>query len=466
VNTSGTPTVVARRSRAIARGCVAVASAIGATTLIGWALDVSLLKSVLPGLVAMNPLTAVCFLLAAASLAPRADGSRGWASIAQGTAAALVAVAGLFCLAGYLSGHPSDLDQILFANKLAGGGGLPNRMAPNTAFDFVALGAAVLLLRGASKGTAIAGQGLAMFVGFNAFIALLGYAYSVTSFSQVASFIPMALHTAFTFGLLATSALLRTPEKGLIARATSLAPGGRLIRQLAPAFLVFPPLVGWLRLQGELHGLYSTTFGTALMAGALVVIGIGLTWSNAVSLDHADEVRRQVELATQQLAYYDALTGLPNRALFTDRLTLAIARAHRYGGLVAVMFLDLDGFKSVNDTLGHAGGDALLKSVGHRLLHCVRPSDTAARLAGDEFTLVLTDVRDVAAAEAVAARCLSSLAAPHDVLTQQRVISATIGIAIVPNDGTDVATLVRKADLAMYRAKRSGKNRAFVYRDE
>jgi diguanylate cyclase (GGDEF)-like protein len=434
-------------------------------TLIGWALDVSLLQAVLPGLVAMNPLTALCFLLAAASLAPRDDGTRGWASIVQRIAATIVAGAGLICLAGYLSGHPSGLDQIMFADKLAVGGGQPNRMAPNTAFDFVALGAAVLLMRSELKRTALAGQALAIVFGFNAFIALLGYAYNDTSLSRVASFIPMALHTAFSFGLLATSALLRTPEKGLMARATSLAPGGRLIRRLAPAFLIFPPLVGWLRLQGEIRGLYSTTFGTAIMAGTIVVIGIALTWSNAVSLDRADEVRRQAEFATHQLAYYDALTGLPNRTLFTDRLTLAIARAQRYGGMVAVMFLDLDGFKSVNDTLGHAGGDALLKSVGRRLLQCVRPSDTAARLAGDEFTLVLTDVRDVAAAEAVAARCLSSLAAPHDVLTQQRVISATIGISIVPTDGNDVATLVRKADLAMYRAKRSGKNRVYVYQD-
>ncbi len=447
-----------RRCRRAARMCATLASVIGLTTLIGWQIDLPVLKSVVPGLVAMNPATAVCFVLSAVALQSTAHGSPAWLRAAGVVAAALVTVSGLLCVGGYLLGRPAGIDQLLFTKQL-GAGLVPNRMAPNTAFDFLALGSALLLMRFDLKRTTRWWQALIGCVVLTAFVALVGYAYSVTSLIAYASFIPMAMHTAICFVLLASAAFLSFPEAGFMERATSSTPGGRLVWRLVPAFAILPPLLGWLRLQGELVGLYNNAFGTAMMTGAIVVMGVSLSWLNAASLDRTDEVRREAEKITKALAYYDPLTGLPNRTLFSDRLSHALARSERYGGMVALMFLDLDGFKKVNDTRGHAAGDALLKSVARRLSGCVRPTDTVSRVAGDEFTIVLTDLRDHSTVEVVANRLLEVLSAPHDVLGQPTMISASIGATVAPMHGLDADALLQNADLAMYSAKRAGKNR-------
>jgi diguanylate cyclase (GGDEF)-like protein/PAS domain S-box-containing protein len=158
------------------------------------------------------------------------------------------------------------------------------------------------------------------------------------------------------------------------------------------------------------------------------------------------------------LAHHDALTGLPNRLLFQDRLDHAIRRALREGRQLALLFLDLDGFKGVNDTLGHAVGDRLLEVVAERLGKRLRASDTLARLGGDEFLIVLEDDTEAAAAAAAAESCLRLLAAPARIQGHEIFISGSIGISLFPADGQDAETLLASADLAMYRAKAEGRN--------
>jgi len=177
----------------------------------------------------------------------------------------------------------------------------------------------------------------------------------------------------------------------------------------------------------------------------------------------AVENRRLYEQLAQQ-ANYDALTQLPNRLLFHDRLHQALAHARRHRTRVAILWLDLDGFKRVNDTLGHRAGDALLRLAGQRLLGCVRETDTLARLGGDEFTVVLKDVRDLEAAMGVAEKLLEALRQPFRVARHDLSIGASIGVSVYPDHGGDVTTVVKSADIAMYRAKALGKNRveAFV----
>ncbi len=175
------------------------------------------------------------------------------------------------------------------------------------------------------------------------------------------------------------------------------------------------------------------------------------------------------ELDQQRLSYlarYDALTGLINRTLFSDRLENAVSRARRDGSVVALMFLDLDGFKDVNDRLGHVVGDALLRQVAERLVSCVRESDTVARLGGDEFTVILEGGQRVEDAGRVATKILRAVADPYRVGGEDIVITTSMGIAAFPLDGETAEDLLKGADIAMYSAKDGGRNTYEFYTTE
>ena len=173
--------------------------------------------------------------------------------------------------------------------------------------------------------------------------------------------------------------------------------------------------------------------------------------------------RKQAEEQIRNLAYHDALTGLPNRLLFQDRLSVAVAQAHRLGQRVAVFFMDVDRFKVINDSLGHSRGDRLLQGVGGRLLDCVREGDTVARLGGDEFTLILPGLQRPLDVATVAEKILESLRQPFDVDGRELYVTASIGISLYPDDGRDTETLLKYADTAMYRAKEQGRDSYQLY---
>jgi len=166
------------------------------------------------------------------------------------------------------------------------------------------------------------------------------------------------------------------------------------------------------------------------------------------------------------LAEHDVLTGLPNRFLFNDRLNQAIARAHRDSKLLTVLFLDLDGFKHVNDSLGHSAGDKLLQSIAEQLVACVRAPDTVSRPGGDEFILLLQDVEHAQDAEITARRILKSLGEAHSVEDHELYITASIGISVYPLDGQDAETLIKNADTAMYQAKSQGRHNFKFFKQE
>jgi diguanylate cyclase (GGDEF)-like protein/PAS domain S-box-containing protein len=168
--------------------------------------------------------------------------------------------------------------------------------------------------------------------------------------------------------------------------------------------------------------------------------------------------RRQAEARVHHMAYHDSLTGLPNRALLADRLDRAMLAAQRSGRRLAVMFLDLDRFKTINDSLGHMTGDQLLKEVAGRLCRAVRASDTVARLGGDEFVVLVPGIRSIDEASRVAEKIIEALAEPFPLEGRMLHISPSIGICVFPDDGEDVETLMRHADGAMYHAKASGRN--------
>ncbi len=175
-----------------------------------------------------------------------------------------------------------------------------------------------------------------------------------------------------------------------------------------------------------------------------------------VAKEVGDRKRAQEKILHQ--AYHDGLTGLPNRLLFRDRLNLAVVQAKRHGGMLAVMFIDLDKFKSINDDLGHAAGDQLLKAVSARLAKCLRQGDTVARLGGDEFTLLLPNITQRDDAENAARKVLAVLSQPFRIGQQEHVTGASIGIAVYPDDGDTIETLMQNADIAMYDVKAQGRN--------
>ena len=160
----------------------------------------------------------------------------------------------------------------------------------------------------------------------------------------------------------------------------------------------------------------------------------------------------------ESLALYDPLTGLANRRLLAERMSMALAHARRNKSAMAVVYLDLDGFKQVNDTLGHGAGDALLKMVAGRLLATVREEDTVARLGGDEFMIALWDVRGAERAVTVALKVIEAVSQPYGIEGQTVGMTTSAGIAFYPDHGEDADTLMKSADLALYEAKRAGKN--------
>jgi diguanylate cyclase (GGDEF)-like protein len=183
----------------------------------------------------------------------------------------------------------------------------------------------------------------------------------------------------------------------------------------------------------------------------------------AISLTKILNERDHQEEQIKFLAYHDALTGLPNRVLFQDRLGQAISLALRNHELVGVMFLDLDRFKTINDTFGHGIGDKLLQTVAIRLKSCLRASDTVTRMGGDEFMLILTGLKEVEQVIQLAKKLLSALSQPLKMESIELTVSGSLGISLYPENGQDIESLIRNADAAMYHAKSQGRNNYQFY---
>jgi diguanylate cyclase (GGDEF)-like protein len=215
------------------------------------------------------------------------------------------------------------------------------------------------------------------------------------------------------------------------------------------------------------HG-ETQTYRWRAAAGSLLVIVLTallgrLSWQLAQSRQREGESKLEHAERVEYLAYHDGLTGLPNRSMFSKLLSQSLSEAQRYGRRLGVAFLDLDRFKQINDTLGHAAGDQLLQDVAKRLRGCVRESDTVARLGGDEFVVLLPELNDLKHAGVIAEKILAAIAKPFTLIGHEFRVTASIGISAFPMDGLDEQTLTKNADIAMYKAKSEGKNNFQYY---
>jgi len=220
---------------------------------------------------------------------------------------------------------------------------------------------------------------------------------------------------------------------------------------LAGALLIGPALLAIETVTHTEHGDLAIVVGSAALT-ALVI----------ARMARFVQAREEV----QQAASHDELTSLPRRELFNERVAISVAAAYQRGGKMAVMFIDVDRFKKINDSLGHAVGDEVIELVGRRLRHCVRGSDMVARMGGDEFTVLLEDIADEGDAAVVAKKIIDAFVDPLTVAGRKLFVTASVGVAAYPRDGSDADTLVKNADAAMYLAKEKGRNNFQVYTSE
>lgn len=323
---------------------------------------------------------------------------------------------------------------------------------------FGALAAAAVTLPGWRAGLRI---GAGLVIGLTASIGLLlvslqpvnvwAWAWSMSWFSTVVMAATAALLVRHVLG---SEGLLQLPEwqlpwsahaagVGLVAVLT-LATGAELGSAAAQDSVGLP------------------SFHAALLAGVAAVLGLGvMRFTSRIErhlLDRSDGLERSLRQANsnlEKIAYHDALTGLPNRLVFEDKLVAAVVRSDQSQARLAVLFVDLDGFKPINDSFGHSSGDAVLRQVGDRLRRLARSADTMARVGGDEFLMLLEGDVDEQSAAQVASRMLGELSQPYSIGSREIVISCSIGIVFYPNGGAQTK-LIARADAAMYAAKRSG----------
>jgi len=441
-----------------------LATLIGVLVLIGWTLDAEALLRFIPGLTAMNPATAIGFICSGCALgliATQADLPLARRlAIALATVTALLGAAGVLAILGL---YDAGVDRLLFDDQLLTTDfGRPNQMAPNTAVNFLLLGVALMIIDRPLRRFRWPAQLLALSAAMTALLALMGYAYGLRSFYGIGSQIAMALPTALMFMIVSIGVLCARPAHGIMAVVASDSSGGTMIRRLLPAVIVIPGILGAMRLAGRQALIVDTAFGLWLLIVSIMTIFATVVAWNALLLYRMDLTRAASERKLTHQAQHDALTELPNRRLFLRRLAAEIERRRRNGPLAAVLFVDLDLFKVINDSLGHVVGDEMLIAAGRRLGEIVAPGDLVARLGGDEFTVLLPGLVDPARAMDVAEEIRTAFERPFTVGLHEVYTSVSIGIAFA--EGEDAAQdVLRHADIAMYHAKARGRSRYEIF---
>ncbi len=429
---------------------IAVA-AIGGLILCGWAFHIELLKSVFPGGVAIKANMALLLFLSGTSL---------WLLLPDNTwppvrhiarfLAMLVTLIGAATRMEYLFGVNLHIDQILVTEAVgAGTTSFPGRMSPTSSVSFAMIGVGLLALEWKTKRGRRPSQGLSLWPALVALVAITTYTYHATDPSRLWLYTYVPMPVAIAMFLLSGAVFFARPCSGIAGDLTGEGSGSAMARRLLPAVFFIPILLGWICLYGQRSGLYGTALSLAIYSASSVVVFGVLVWLNTGKMN--------IEYAQRSAAQHDFLTGLPNRMLLNDRVNQAIVFAPRLNKKVGVLFLDLDGFKHINDSLGHAIGDKLLQSIAKRLVTCVRTTDTVSRQGGDEFVVLLSEMAQSEDAAITARRLLQALAEGHSIDQHNLHVTASIGVSVYPDDGLNAETLIKNADTAMYQSKDNGR---------
>lgn len=448
-------------------------TSVGVIVLVGWSLGVEVLLRISPLLPAMNPMTALAFVLCGFALAllreSRLTPARRHVAQMLGLAVVLIGTTKVVHL---LTGNAFWIDHLLFAGEIEeqSGRGLGG-MAPNTAVNFVLFGLALTYFGGSSRLSHRLSQASSTAGTILAMLPLIGYLYGADMLRGFGSLIPMALHTAVSFVVLGTGLLIApgTQAIKLVSRADQ---GGRLVRQFFPATVIIILALGYFRLEGQRAGWYGTEMGAALMAAAAIVALAGLLWFNASLISRSDRRRLSVEAAlhvsegalraaNEALALQvrtDSLTGVSNRMALDEELERALQNLHRYETeIFSVLMIDVDHFKRYNDSFGHIAGDDVLREVARLLKTTCRTTDVVGRYGGEEFGVILTHT-GAGGARGMAER-LRRVIEEHD--WPDAPITVSIGIGTAYAATRRVEDVLHEADVALYIAKQEGRNRVF-----
>jgi diguanylate cyclase (GGDEF)-like protein len=441
---------------------------------VGWALDIAPLKSVAPGLATMKANTALAFLLLGGSLfIAQVAGSKPFLHRTHKALAAVVAAFGLATLGEYLFGWDLGIDNLLFDDVATPSGQFPGRPSFGTAFNFMLLGLALLLMH--IRPARFAASLLAVSAALISLLALYGYALATPALYSVFFYSTMAVHTALLFFIISIGCLFLDRDGWLMKIVFSDELGGSLARWLLPFALFGPAVLAMAFEYGVEKNLYHSDFGRALLSVSIAVSSGMLILYFAYRTNMLDAIRRakeSLEKAHAELAFFadglakanarlellsgtDPLTELSNRRVFNARLSEELARSNRYGLPLSVLFLDVDNFKSYNDTFGHPEGDEVLTIIAHLLVQSVREVDCVARLGGEEFGIVMPGT-EMDNALILAERVRSTI--EHGAWTK-RVVTVSIGVASLSDTVHDAKSIVLEADAALYEAKHGGRNR-------
>jgi diguanylate cyclase (GGDEF)-like protein len=442
---------------------LAVVAAATAVAVVGWALDVSAVRSVIPGAVGMKFQTALGLGTGAAALLlldAQAQGRRRTVGLLLATVPGLLAVA---VLSEYVLRLKLGIDEFPFIDHdgRAAGIAYPGRLAPTIGVCLLLLTSALLMLDRGATWRWRPSELLAIPMGIGAFMSLIAYAYSIPAFYGPAAATKMGVNTALCFVALAVALLVARPRGRVLELATTTTPAGVIVRRMVPVCVVVPLILGWLHLRFVSWGVFSDQVGAWWIAATTTAGLVGLIWWCAGTLSRADGKRRALEAHLYEIANRDSLTGLFSRHRFEDELDQLLARARRYGDAASLMLFDLDRMKPVNDTLGHAAGDQLLRTVADVVTSRLREADVVGRLGGDEFAVLLLEAAPSAAMEVANDLCAAIAEIRFETNGGTCWTSASIGVAPVDaSPGLSSSELLARADAAMYRAKRAGGNQA------
>ncbi len=459
-------------SKVFMRGLVEPATAAlpggcAALVLIGWAVGNLPMTHLWFSPVSMNPASAVALLCFSAGLLLRRAARFGGLDRASLPILLVAACIGALTLADDVFATGVRPDTWLFASKLSIGRSLPSRVAPNAAVCMLLMATAFVLLRHHAKSSRHAAQMLTLATFLLSGFALVGHLYSVAALYTMPQFFPMGAHTALCFLALGACALMQTADLGLAGMLADHGPAGGLMRRLLPAAVLLPVCFGWVGVLAIRSGLFPNDVGIALIAVVSLIAMTILVTLTAQKLHASDLCRKHAEHELRRLARTDSLTGLPNRAAFMETLMSRMSpQRRRNDGDFAIVYMDLDGFKGVNDTLGHPAGDLLLQRVADHLRSCLRPADVVARLGGDEFTMLLDSVCSAEDAMRVAERVVAGM--PKQISAGGRTAQVGISVGIVVSEPRHVSldAMLSEADQALYTAKQNGRGQFKVFAPE